>query len=89
MMVVDIWSPACKHWPTVLHSMTTKAESADLSKVVFVTINLGNVAEAVRLITEQDINPAHSRVSMCLLLLPCSQLRTFIIEARIVYMHVY
>ncbi len=64
MMVVDIWSPACKHWPTVLHSMTTNAESADLSQVVFVTINLGNVAEAVRLITEHDINPAHSRVSM-------------------------
>eukprot|EP01084_Bolivina_argentea_P013588 25505_1 len=64
MMVVDIWSPACKHWPTVLHSMTTKAESADLSQVVFVTINLGNVAEAVRLITEHDINPAHSRATV-------------------------
>ncbi len=63
-MVIDIWSPACKHWPAVLSNMATKAESADLSNVVFVTINTGNVADAVRLITEQDLNMAHSRVSM-------------------------
>ncbi len=64
MMIIDIWSPVCKHWPAVLHNMTTKAASADLSKVVFVTINVGDVAEAVRLIIEQDSGPTHSRVSI-------------------------
>ncbi len=64
MMVVDIWSPSCKNWPAALHNLTNKAASADLSKVVFITINIGDVAEAVRLITEQDSNMAHSRVNM-------------------------
>ncbi len=64
MIMVDIWSPACKHWPAVLHNMTTKAASADLSKVLFITINVGDVTEAVRLITEQTSGPIHSRVSI-------------------------